>query len=482
MQATITCLPKSGKLYHLSQVFNDYGYEPKQGVEVKVNDKLTSTDNRVLYVRPKNDKITSGMWDTFKYTVTETCDTPGHCVDKRTSNEGVVTLGHSKKVVQSDYSTTADGWQVVNSDCVTFSGYYKDSYYSENIGGGTNTHTYSIAHTDAALYAAGTSSHAIKGTQITTLGGSANVMANSGYVQEPMNGNVKGGAGSNNREAPVYQYTNLNGVSSDGGSGYGGHVRGVDGTTSVVHNRGNVAVHNYRDSSGAPSSAKFYRDTRYPGFKMLRACPHASVTTPAHEPSTRGKGMQYYIHYTDKDVKTTEEGSDQKHWYFSAPSKFLGHQGIMYRGKLKFTLSASTGDFSPKNLNLNRDLVVLECKTCDMNKGVRLVYQMERNHVHFDGRTTAFEVPLTEKHWLKDPKNVLLDWTPPADCELIEVLSHLTSLNILGDHTRWYETVSMDDVSLEVGSGDYELPLTKCYTKYTCRTGQQDCTTANAKC
>jgi len=215
---------------------------------------------------------------------------------------------------------------------------------------------------------------------------------------------------------------------------------------------------------------------------MLKQCPHATVASPIYEPSTRGQGMQYYIHYTDQDVKTTEEGSDQKNWYFSAPSKFLGHQGIMFGGKLKFTLSASTGDFSPANLNSNRDLVVLECEKCDQNKGMRLVYQMEANHVNFDGRTTTFEVPLTEKNWLKDPKNVLLDWSAPADCELIEVLSHLTSLNILGDHTRWFETVSLDDVSLQVATTTTELPLTKCYSKYTCRPSMGDCTTANAKC
>jgi len=484
LQATITCLPKTGKLYHLSQVFNDYGYEPKQGTAVKVNDKITSTDNRILYVRPKHDKLTKGLWDTFKYTVTETCDTPGHCTDTRTSNEGIVTLGHAKSVVLSDFSTAADGWNVVNSDCITFSGYYKDQTYSEAVGGGVNTHSYAVTHADAALYAEGTSSHAIKGTQVTTLGGNNNVMGNSGYVQEPMNGNVKGG--SNVREAPVYEYTNLAGVKSDGGSGYGGAVRGVDGDTHIVHNKGTKAVHNYRSGnlpSGQPaSSAAYYRDMRYPGFMMLKDCPNANVVTPAYEPSTRGKGMQYYIHYTDKDIKTTEEGSDQKHWYFAAPSKFLGHQGIMYGGKLKFTLSASTGDFSSKNLNLNRDLVVLECKTCDMNKGVRLVYQMENNHVTFDGRTTTLEIPLTEKNWLKDPKNVLLDWTAPHDCDLIEVLSHLTSLNILGDHTRWFETVSLDDVSLEVAKKSTELPLTKCYSKYTCRAGQKDCTAAASKC
>merc|ERR1712070_213904 len=223
-------------------------------------------------------------------------------------------------------------------------------------------------------------------------------------------------------------------------------------------------------------------DQRYPGFMMLTECPHASVASAVYEPSTRGPGMQYYIHYTDKDVKTTEEGSDQKHWYFSAPAKFLGHQGITYGGKLKFSLSASTGDFSASNLNSNRDLVVLECKTCDMNKGVRLVYQMEANHAKFDGRTTTFEIPMLETHWLKDPKNVLLDWSPPADCELIEVLSHLTSLNILGDHTRWYETVSLDDVSLEVATSTTELPNTKCYFKYTCRSGMGDCTAAQSKC
>jgi hypothetical protein len=334
----------------------------------------------------------------------------------------------------------------------------------EAVAGGVNTYSEVIEYGDPSTKAAyeqfysasGTGdNHAIKGDENPTL---------SGIIQQPMNGNVNAGTG-NMREAPVYTY----GENVDGTVNYGGTVRGVDGTTYSVHNKGANQVHNSR------SSGHFYRDQRYPGFMMLEDCPHANAASASYEPSSRGKGMQYYIHYTDSDIKTTEEGSDQKHWYFKAPTKFLGHQGIMYGGKLKFTLSASTGDFSAKNLNTHKDLVVIECRTCDTNKGIRLVYQMEKNHVHFDGKTTSFEVPFKESSWLMDPKNVLLDWSTPSDCILIEVLSHLSNLYILGDHTRWFETVSIDDVSLEVANSSTELPITKCYEEYTCRKGRDDC-------
>jgi len=132
---------------------------------------------------------------------------------------------------------------------------------------------------------------------------------------------------------------------------------------------------------------------------------------------------------------------------------------------LLFTLSSSEGDFRLENLNLQGkgNLVTLDCASCNINAGIRLAFPLrgQTNSVSFDGTTQKFVLKLDEKSgWLKDPKNVLFSWLPPTQCEFVEVLTKLSGLQILGDFTKRYETVSLDSVSLYHGPGQ---PLA-CYT------------------
>ena len=69
-----------------------------------------------------------------------------------------------------------------------------------------------------------------------------------------------------------------------------------------------------------------------------------------------------------------------------------------------------------------------------------------------DGSTQSVAISLTEKVWKEDPKNVLNAWGHPTQCEMVEVLSGLTGFKILGDHTKWYESVAIDNVAYEAGS------------------------------
>jgi hypothetical protein len=279
ISASITSLPTTGTLYHLSQVYNDYGYEPKLGEAVKLNDKITSTNRRLIYQRPENDYPASGKWDEFKYKIDD-----GTVL----SAEGTITVtDKSTTTVDSDFATGLDGWTI--------------------------------------------------------------------------SGNTK--------------------------------------------------------------------------------------ATATYEPSSRG-AMSYYVYNTDDNIQVDASGSDTKQWHFQAPAKFLGWQGNSYGGALKFTLSSSTGDFSAGNQNSALNLVDIYCASCAQNNGIHLVY---KSPVAFDGSTTAFTVPLTEKSWLKDPKNTLVAWEAPQQCEFIDMLAHLSSLSILGDHTKWYETVALDSVRLSTG-------------------------------
>lgn len=178
----------------------------------------------------------------------------------------------------------------------------------------------------------------------------------------------------------------------------------------------------------------------------------AISSSSTFEPYSRGPNLNRYIYSTDDKINILKAGSnspDQSLWYFSAPSKFLGNQGISYGGILQFTLSGFSGDFSTSNGN-NVPAVILECASCDgpVSKGIRLAMPLSALP-SFTGSTSTFKVQLLEtKGWVKDPQNTLLSWSRPSQCDMIQVLSRLSSIRILGDWTTWYETVALDEVLL----------------------------------
>jgi hypothetical protein len=51
----------NGALYQLSQVYSNYGYEPKNGPLIPNNQKtlVTGSQHRIYYTRPKPDATTS---------------------------------------------------------------------------------------------------------------------------------------------------------------------------------------------------------------------------------------------------------------------------------------------------------------------------------------------------------------------------------------------------------------------------------------
>ena len=210
----------------------------------------------------------------------------------------------------------------------------------------------------------------------------------------------------------------------------------------------------------------------------------AASATPAWEPSTRG-ALSYYVHAKDENIagqaqaqQAQREGavescdgtygcSDTQQWYFSAPSRFLGFQGNHYGGSLSFLLMSSSGDFAANNLNDGgaADLVVLECASCGttLSPGIRLVARMDNSGggadwQSFDGKAKQFTIPLNEASWLKDPKSTLAAWAPPTQCEMLQVLSHLSAVKILGDHTKWHESVSLDSPQF-VATCSAQVPL-----------------------
>ena len=129
---------------------------------------------------------------------------------------------------------------------------------------------------------------------------------------------------------------------------------------------------------------------------------------------------------------------------------------VAYGGTLEFTLGAFTSDVNELNQDLH--LVEIECKTCDFNRGKRIAFPVSSLAQALDGETTTIKLGLRETDgWLLDPKNVLLSWTKPSTCDMIQVLAGISSLRILGDFTRWYETIGLDNVALR--NDKSKLPL-----------------------
>lgn len=98
----------------------------------------------------------------------------------------------------------------------------------------------------------------------------------------------------------------------------------------------------------------------------------------------------------------------------------------------------------------------LECAACDgpVGKGITLAFPLSAltavtATTSPSGDATVYMLPLLENAgWLKDSQNSLKAWTVPSQCDLILVLSRLSNFRILGDWTRWYESVGLDDVQI----------------------------------
>lgn len=184
--------------------------------------------------------------------------------------------------------------------------------------------------------------------------------------------------------------------------------------------------------------------------------------TVSYERINRGI-MSFYIFASDGSLNIGRDGNDMDIWYFELPKKFHGWHGIAYGGRLEFDLSSFSGDFSVENLHPFRrlNLVEIRCERCSLNNGETYGFPLNASD-GFSGNTKSFSVPLHESAgWLKDPKNTLFEWVVPTKCEMIEMLSGISSIRILGDFTVWYETVMIDNVKIVLDNADdkYQLPV-----------------------
>jgi len=192
----------------------------------------------------------------------------------------------------------------------------------------------------------------------------------------------------------------------------------------------------------------------------------AASSAATFEPYSRGALLNHYVLGADDKINVQSAGAaDQSLWYFRAPAKYEGNLGISYGGSLEFTLSSFSGDFSASNGD-DVNVVLLECAECDgpVGKGITLGYPISALNASpngaFDGSPLRVSIPLKEgtaTGWVKDSQNSLQAWGAASKCDLIQVLSRLSKVRVLGDWTPWHETVALDDVQLRNTKG--QLPI-----------------------
>jgi len=184
------------------------------------------------------------------------------------------------------------------------------------------------------------------------------------------------------------------------------------------------------------------------------------VSTPASfEQYSRGLSFKNYVFGTEDKINL-KNGIDSSLWYFQAPSKFLMNLGIAYGGKMSFSLLPFSGDMT-KKYSGDIPVVELQCMSCPgpLTMGIRLVFPISAiSPSVFTSSPWNFELSLLETAgWLKDSQNTLAPWLPVTQCDLIQVLSRLSSFRILGDWTPWYETIALDNV--QIRNTKAQLPL-----------------------
>lgn len=114
-------------------------------------------------------------------------------------------------------------------------------------------------------------------------------------------------------------------------------------------------------------------------------------------------------------------------------------------------------------------MLLLECAECDgpVGKGITLGYSAAALAASpsgpFSGAPLRVTVPLKERRgWVKDSQNSLVPWGAASQCDLIQVLSRLSRVRVLGDWTAWYETVALDDFQILNTQGTVQRGAVRC--------------------
>lgn len=162
--------------------------------------------------------------------------------------------------------------------------------------------------------------------------------------------------------------------------------------------------------------------------------------------------LSRYIIGRDKDVRLDHSGTeDLLRWTFRAPSKFDGNHAGAYNGELHLVLGSLAGDFSARKRQPDVNLVTIECSQCDEGRGVRIAHWLDDANTPFTGKTLSFAIPLRAEHWRVDPKSTIAQWRRPTACELYDVLSAVSRVEVEGDLSVGAEIVALDSFGWTTG-------------------------------
>ncbi|KAG7382045.1 hypothetical protein PHYPSEUDO_005354 [Phytophthora pseudosyringae] len=105
----ITSLPLNGEIYQLSDIYSEYGYEPKRAASpiTTVPTIVTGSNNRIVFLRPPfGGPRRDNKYAEFRYTVTD---------GVTTSNEGIVVITTSDALVSSTFDLDVDNWGILSN-------------------------------------------------------------------------------------------------------------------------------------------------------------------------------------------------------------------------------------------------------------------------------------------------------------------------------------------------------------------------------
>jgi hypothetical protein len=167
------------------------------------------------------------------------------------------------------------------------------------------------------------------------------------------------------------------------------------------------------------------------------------IEPAAHQSYNIDREISHYIMFKDNLINIDLEDKhapDMSLWYFASPEitiNPLQKSGTTtsknfkpkYPNVLTFTLTSFVGDF----LDLNEDTNLVKIKNGDR------CFLFEASV--YDGKTKTFNVPFNNQFWRKDFSDF-----PVTYEEMREMFIGSFTIEILGDWTRGYEVIGLDNI------------------------------------
>lgn len=165
------------------------------------------------------------------------------------------------------------------------------------------------------------------------------------------------------------------------------------------------------------------------------------VEPAVHQSYSLGPEMSHYIMFKDNLINVEHKHPDDRSlWYFESPEitiNPLQKSGTTasknfkpkYPTVMTFTMTSFVGDFS----SLNEDTNLVKIRNGDRCFTFKSPI--------YNGKTTTFNVPFSSQLWKKERTRENI-----TDKEMKEIFIGTFTIEILGDWTRGYEVIGLDNV------------------------------------